>query len=876
MSDALVTIQRLITLDEQMRQRGQQPYAQSVYRILNVILKHDVLQDERVREWVVARASTTDYRIGSAILKLGLALVRADFAHDALRIAKSVVESITDGNRAELGKRDYSHLRELDMLLSQPALIVTHPTTWGHFIIDLQSAALYGHREAEWPQTQEFRRHWNEKCGDVYVESEEFTPEYDDQPDIWYYQHGHLDRDLRGTLSRTIEKALAEAIRLPKPNVFRALTELLVQSKWAVSSCQVLATVYDFVRAMAQSQCWQCEKAVSLVADFRFERLNGPTNFRRLLRHTVKGHVAQPRRDAIIECIRLHAPSDTIRINELADLEDWGLLTQEESAKVERMKSEDNLFDPYDPREAPWSTVSFAHAAPREDELTSRWPHAEDHLDVKLLLENRPPPDAADRREVEEWLMPRIEALKTIAEREESYDAQWFGEVTSWCERVLEVLKRWMCQREATGGTQAELIPDAYLASLNRHAPWWRQRTEACIDRIGKNVPEHHHKEEEGHLVWSPNDSLYAELSFLDELLAIEHCRELAPYREKLATALASQWNQWPPFTQATALTVLRPFHWASIAPLRALLNTVVEEDRHSDILERSLHHALRFGSSDIVGVLKRVWNRIETVSNPAETALFIGTVIGNAAMRYRGDGEETPVLAELTAWCEQLRNEPSDRHTARGALVHGILWAAKKHAENAHELTSRHADAWLELAQWGAREYLDTRTQVEGRASTLQAVTFVLEMPWPPAERRRLYEELGDIFERVIREGNVGEFSMLHFELTEEIGQQRSGDKTDAHQRRDIAPTDNLLLRLCRASAERVAEWRRKGETTRDLGYGVCLWGGDTGDLIELVFLYARDREYVRRELSPIIDILASAELTTLATDLRMKIRRR
>ena len=174
-----------------------------------------------------------------------------------------------------------------------------------------------------------------------------------------------------------------------------------------------------------------------------------------------------------------------------------------------------------------------------------------------------------------------------------------------------------------------------------------------------------------------------------------------------------------------------------------------------------------------------------------------------------------------------------------------------------------------------GTREFLDTKTKVEGRSNTLRAVTFVLEMPWPAKERRRCYEELGDVFERVFREGDVGEFSMLHFELKEEICQQQSGETGDVQQRREIAPTDSLLLRLCRASAERVAEWRRKGETTRDLGYGACLWGGDTGDLIESVFLHARDREFVRRELSPIIDILAGAGLTTLATDLRMKIRR-
>ncbi len=875
MTDTSTTIHGLVALDEQTRQLGQEPYAPSVRRILDLILKNEAFRDAPVREWAIARASSNDYWIAAAALKIGLQLVNADLTEDALRIAKSVIDTATNGNPEVLGTRDYSHLRELEVLLSQPGLVSAHPATWGRYIIELQAAALFGHREAEWPQTKEFRQRWNEKFGAVYDAVDDFTPEYDDHPDIWYYQHGHLDRDLRGTLSRAIERGLSEAVRLSEAGVFRTLVELLVGSAWAVARCQVLVAMYDFVRESKESESWQIEEAVALASDPRFERMRGATNFRRLLRRSIKERVAEAKREAVVECVRLHAPDDAIRMNELADVAEWGLLTDGESEELEHAKSEDGLFDPYDPREVPKPTASFARAVPSEKRFVSHWPHSEDHRHLELLAENQPPAASADLQEVEEWLLPRVEALKTIAGRDESFDEQWFGEIAGWCEKILEVLKRWAGLQDVSTAEGVECTPQAYLQYLDAHAPWWRQRAEACCDRLQKDAPEHHHKEEEGHLAWSSNDPIYAGLSFLDELLAIQHCPELDTYRDQLAKAITSQWKHWPNFTRATVLTVLRPFHWASIAPLRSLLKSVVEEDRHSDILERSIHHLLRFSVPDIVGILARVWERIDTVSDPENTARLIGEVIGNAVMRHRGDSDDHPVLGELTAWCDQLRCEPSGRPQARGALVHGILWAAKEHAGNTHELTSRHADCWLELALWGAQEFLDTGIGVEGRANTLRAVMFVLEMSWPPAERRRLYEELADVFERAIREGDVGEFSMLHFELKEEIGQRRPDEKKEADQRREVAPTDNLLLRLCKASAERVAEWRRKGEATRDLGYGACLWGGDTGDLIELVFLHARDREFVRRELSPIIDILASAGLTTLATDLRIKTRR-
>ena len=248
---------------------------------------------------------------------------------------------------------------------------------------------------------------------------------------------------------------------------------------------------------------------------------------------------------------------------------------------------------------------------------------------------------------------------------------------------------------------------------------------------------------------------------------------------------------------------------------------------------------------------------------------------MGDATIRHRGDGEASPDLEALANWCDQLRDEKDKLPSIRGSLINGVLWAAEQHLDNVQNLAAGHADAWLPLARWGAGEFLGIRMGAEGRANVITAVTCVLKMTWPDEERRRLYEELGGIIERVIREGEVGQFSMLHFELKEELGQRRYTERHGGTGRRTIAPSDELMVRLCRASAERVVGWRRAGETTQDLGYGACLWGGDTADLLEHVYEYARDRDFVRRELAPIIDILAGAGLTPMATDLRLKIRR-
>src|SRR4051794_9202787 len=78
----------------------------------------------------------------------------------------------------------------------------------------------------------------------------------------------------------------------------------------------------------------------------------------------------------------------------------------------------------------------------------------------------------------------------------------------------------------------------------------------------------------------------------------------------------------------------------------------------------------------------------------------------------------------------------------------------------------------------------------------------------------------------------------------------------TDKHPFR-IAPRDEILVRLRRASAERVREWAAQKQTTDDLGWVSMLSGRDTADFMRKVDKVCRDREYMQRELPPIIDVL-------------------
>ncbi|MGB2985220.1 MAG: hypothetical protein WBE26_05000, partial [Phycisphaerae bacterium] len=447
---------------------------------------------------------------------------------------------------------------------------------------------------------------------------------------------------------------------------------------------------------------------------------------------------------------------------------------------------------------------------------------------------------------------------------------QWFGEVTGWCTAIVAHLKKLVCVRENVKKDQLALA--TYEASLRQHCPWWSDWADTCLEHLDAEVPAYHQKQETGHLGWGSNDPIYTSLSYLDELLAVERGPSLEGLRERLAQTIRRNWEEWPWFTRATALTVLRPYHWTNVKQLHTLLDAVTEDTLVADVLQRALGHILRRGATNIVERLKSIWSRIEKIDDPATIARFIGQVLGNATLRARGDRESNPVLEGLATWCDEIRTEGPRNSNTRLELIHGVVWAAKEHLSGPTALTTQHADVWLGFARWGATEFFPAPAETRRHAAIMQAIMSVLEMNWPIAERRRLYDELGDVLERVIREGDLDEYSTLLFKLKEEVGGASSAEGGPA---RPVALSDELLLRLCRASAERVARWREQRVTTNDLGYVQALSGRDTAELIERVVQNARDREYVRRELPQVVDILATAGLTSLATELRLKLRR-
>jgi hypothetical protein len=129
--------------------------------------------------------------------------------------------------------------------------------------------------------------------------------------------------------------------------------------------------------------------------------------------------------------------------------------------------------------------------------------------------------------------------------------------------------------------------------------------------------------------------------------------------------------------------------------------------------------------------------------------------------------------------------------------------------------------------------------------------------------------------FLRIMRDGAFADFCWLHHEIRGLLRGDRQGPKSQVIPLDKADFSDEQLIELCRVSAVRVATWQAAGTTTRDFGWAAALTGNETADLIRAVLEAASDRNYLRRELPPIIDRLAEHGNPGIATELRLVLRR-
>jgi len=357
----------------------------------------------------------------------------------------------------------------------------------------------------------------------------------------------------------------------------------------------------------------------------------------------------------------------------------------------------------------------------------------------------------------------------------------------------------------------------------------------------------------------------------LDELLATLPGTPIDELRQEFVDRLVSLWTNWSTYTRFVAIANIRTYHWKSSGELSSLLEETITNSTHSHGIGLALEHLLRGAGSEVARVLQALFERLDQLTDPFETARIIGRVIGDAVIRYCGDNEETTAVAKIADFYLQLREEPLDEGPAKFTFVAAVCEGAREHLCGLSELTDQHAKIWLEMMQWALQSwFLNDAENRDGLPFSMGAA--IWEMKWSSWQQAQLMQGMVALVLQTLREAELGGFYEIHYEFRKLY--KPDNDRMPRVEYSHLP--DATWLSFCIASATRVAEWRKQNRMTNDIAYVSSLTGENTSDLIKAVFEFATDRDNMRRELAPVIDVLADAGLHDVATKLRTWIRAR
>lgn len=860
MNEPAAILERSLRRDAAIRAAGNVPGPAAESHIIDFIVKHELFESDNARRWLIERSSVRDYWVTKGIVESIGPLVERGYAADAVALFAVLVdlddESGSPQRRNDMLRRESWLRHELEKQLEKPGLISEHPTTWGSCLIRFQSLLLLEEQHSEAGGNEQ-----------VFAEPRTRQADSDHHFHYWFYQTKRPERDAWGMVAKVVEQGLAEAVALAASEPFSLLAQELIASKWGLAMCQPLVALYDHSKEMVE-RSWQREEAKRLLCLNEVEQSYAAFAWRRLLRRNLFVNLTKEEKCELLQPIRQYQENVRVRVNELSDFQECGLLTREEETAIDKARRDGELFAPTDPRDLrSASGASFSSESPT-DRFIDTWPHPDDHALLKSLTATEALGKDVEICDLEASLFPRLDALNVILTRSEVDSPDWFGEILGWGKRAIEDLKRWS-QMEQAADEETPFDTELYLEALERKAPWWGHRVAAALARLKQPAPDDHASHQSDHISWGSNDPVACSLSFLDEVLAAPTGSKLDVYRSDLEESVANAWDCWPTYTRGLSVAILRTYYWSNSPCLTELLVRVLQTETHSDDIEFALHHLLRAGSSGIAQLMRSLLERVDTLTNPSDIAYMIGGVIGNAVVRYRGSGEDAKELEEISRWYDQLAEDCPTEESVRFSLIASILEGAKSFLGTVKLLEDRHAEVWLALITWGLNTWLN---QEEGQKNHLpvRPVTDVREMHWNVSQRAFLLEGIVDVLLRLVSEADLGGFYEVHYELRKLL-------EDDTSKRSEVVAcplSDKTLLRCCRASAERVAQWWREGKTTNDLAYRFSLSGDNTSELLTLVFNIANDRENARREIAPIIDILADAGLRDTASQLRNKFR--
>lgn len=865
-------VQRLVKRDV-TRWKAKRPCSTLTLRtLLEAILSWKAFGIADVDEWLIWVAGNSNENSFRYFLE-GITELLAQGATDlGCRVFRAIL-GMDDAERgstvaAALTSRRLHFQRNLLKVLETHDLLL-NLESWGRTAIELLAALVEAKQREGWASRVRIAEQVGEDTED------RFEPRYDEEPRVTTFgDRNHEDVLVR--IRKTLEQAFAQLSARPHGAPFQTLMEHTLAARYAAVTVIPLFSLLDAGMSAETRRDWHDAMKLQLLLDDDVANCWSLSDVRRLIRRQLVADSDHTDLE-LVNAIRGSSLPPQIKVRELSDLVDSGLLTDDERKLIEVAKTSNQLYGPVDFRAQPSITVGRRGA--EQSRHDSGWPYPEDAEWIELLnvfIKTEPSNAGAKTSSILELAKPR-EALITVLSRPEARTEQWLGTVLGWCTEFVRALKSH--GESALAELSEPLGPVSWESLLNQHAPWWRETAEVTISSLLKPQPRSHsEKDLEGHLFWNSNDVFWSSIGYLDCLLAITAEPPFAELQARFITGITDRWTSWTPFSKVTLLYWLRTWYFVTFGELRTVLTEVIRTEPDATVVQYAAEHVLKIAKSRPAPELADLMLRVRP-GGYDESLSDLAELLGSARIiQTQPDCGE--VIKELVALLDSALDCEWPDSQALDCFLGGLVSGARETMDNISDKTEDVYQAWRHLIQQVVERWpftSEASTDREGRFP-LHAICSIVEAERYSDVRTDLFLKLVPVFETLLQRGALSTYCDLHFALKELI----SGTRTPISGQGEWLPgvvvneeTERALAKLCRRSMERVVSWNEAGTQTNDWGWASCLRGEDTVELIDRCMAAAVDRESFKQTVLPLVDLLAEAGEPERAADLLVRLRK-
>ena len=847
-------LERMLNRDALTRKSGAEPPYSADVQLLEFILENKLLDNENARRWIIERGASDWSGPVRKVIEALILLLELGRNDDALEIFKKLVGLGADSSdsferrRAFFAKGSFLFYQLKDVF-EKERLLFDRIDSWGEALVQLQSQLVEDDRAIYYEQLRLDRS----DLMDGIFASEFYDRRYKNK------------RTFR--IVETIETCLEECVMEEEAQKFRSFSDQLVKSKLGFPNCQPRAALFDFLSN--HDSTWHEKEAIRLLLSHDGASERFTSSWDRLLWSVLGSESQIEHASRFAEKYRnADAISEEMRLGVFHDLWKFGVLTEVEICQVDTGLEENRVYRVADPRERFKMSEPFFEAGNEtwEEGFTRKWP-VESERELVEVVVAKPPSEESDELK-RKRLLDKIEAVAALAnvERDTSFNGN--GWIMEWSSKAIADLRE-VIEIDLRLRANAESI--VFIDALNKRFHGWRGQFESALKWLDLSSPPESDADE--FPLGVPSGDLFASsFNFLDELCAVTS--DLEDEKEMFYAQVAKNWNGWSLYSQGLALCRVRRFHWVVDPSMRECLRITVLTCNDSRVVSAALSNLMACRASGVVELTSSILNRVDSFPNSHELVYYVGKIIGYAIAQAEFNENAHEEMLAVSNWFDDLKSNHSLEPEVWKNLISAVLNKLNEVLIEAETKLLAQANFWASQCIWGLSEWIRLSDKEDDTTHLPNSpVRFIRQNAWSRDVAETMLTRLSDTLALIVRQGGLGNFFSIHFELV------RNTENSQLLESIDALPVlafldDQCRIDICLASTERLVEWSRAQKTTNDLAYGSSISGHDTSKLIECCIDYCDDKNFTRRELSKCVDLLSELEDRRISNELRIKLR--